>query len=81
MAPPRQEALRSFTSAEQATLERLSNTTRERVDRVRRARALLAVAQGDSSAQAARHAGMSRPSTACYLVHRCPERGLAAWAA
>ena len=77
MAPPRKEALRSFTGAEQATLERLSKATSERGDRVRRARALLAVAQGQSYPQAARHAGMRRPSTVFYLVQRFNERGLA----
>jgi transposase len=80
MAPPRKEALRGFTGAEQATLERLAKATSERVDRVRRARALLAVAQGQSYPQAARHAGMSSPSTVFYLVHRFNERGLAALA-
>jgi transposase len=80
MAPPRKEALRGFTGAEQATLERLAKATSERVDRVRRARALLAVAQGQSYPQAARHAGMSSPSTVFYVVHRFNERGLAALA-
>jgi len=80
MAPPRKAALRGFTGAEQATLERLAKATSERVDRVRRARALLAVAQGASYPQAARQAGMSSPSTVFYLVHRFNERGLAALA-
>lgn len=78
MAPPRKEALRPLTPAEQATLERLSKATSERVDHVRRARALLAVAQGQSYPQAAQYAGVRSPSTVFYLVHRFNERGLAA---
>ena len=80
MAPLRKEALRPLTTAEQATLERLSKATSERVDRVRRARALLAVAQGQSYPRAAEDAGLHSPSTVFYLVHRFNERGLAALA-
>lgn len=80
MAPPRKEALRPLTSAEQATLERLSRATSERVDCVRRARALVAVAQGASFPEAARQAGMRSPRTVFYLVHRFNQRGLAALA-
>jgi transposase len=78
MAPPRKDVLRPLTPAEQATLERLSKATSERVDRVRRARALLAVARGQSYPQAAEYAGLRRPSTVFYLVQRFTERGLAA---
>ncbi len=80
MAPPRKEALRPLTTAERATLERLSKATSERVDRVRRARALLAVAQGQSYPQAADYAGLHSPSAVFYLVQRFNERGLAALA-
>jgi len=80
MAPPRKAELRGLTSEEQAALEHLAKATSERVDRVRRARALLAVARGHSFPQAARHAGMSSPSTVFSLVQRFNERGLAALA-
>jgi transposase len=78
MAPPRKDPLRALTAAEQATLERLSKATSERVDRVRRGRALLAVAAGASYPQAAEQAGLSSPSTVYYLVRRFNARGLAA---
>jgi transposase len=80
MAPARKDPLRALSLAEQTTLERLSKATSERVDRVRRARALLAVAQGASYPQAAEQAGLSRPRTVYYLVQRFNARGLAALA-
>lgn len=78
MPPPRNDPLRPLTAAEQRTLERLSKATSERVDRVRRARALLAVAAGASYPQAAAQAGLSSPSTVYYLVQRFNARGLGA---
>ena len=41
MAPPQKEALRPVRAEEQAALERISRASSERVDRVRRATALL----------------------------------------
>jgi transposase len=78
MAPPRKDPLRALTAAERATLERLSKATSERVDRVRRARALLAVVQGASYPHAAQQAGLRSPSTVYSLVRRFNDRGLAA---
>jgi transposase len=78
MPPPRKDPLRPLTAAEQGTLERLSKATSERVDRVRRARALLAVAAGASSPQAAAQAGLSSASTVYYLVQRFHTHGLGA---
>jgi transposase len=50
----------------------------ERVDRVRRARALLTVAAGASFAGAAREAGLRSGTTVANLVRRFNRRGLAA---
>jgi transposase len=54
------------------------NRTSERVDRVRRARALLAVGEGESFAAAARQAGLRSAATAANLVGRFNRHGLAA---
>ena len=59
-------------------LGRLTRSSRERVDRVRRATALLAVAQGQGCARAARQAGWASGTTVAELVARFNRRGLAA---
>jgi transposase len=78
MVPPQKEPLRALTSAEQVGLERIARAGSERVDRARRARALLAVAAGQSFAQAAVQAGVRSPSTVAQLVGRFNRLGLAA---
>jgi transposase len=78
MAPPQKAPLRPVTAAEQGTLERISKASSERVDRVRRARALLAVAQGKPFAAAARQAGFASGSTVAGLVARFNHQGLVA---
>jgi transposase len=78
MGPPQKEPLRVLTSEEQVCLERIARAGSERVDRARRARALLAVAAGRSFAQAAVQAGLRSPSTVARLVERFHLRGLAA---
>jgi len=80
MAPPQKETLRPVRAEEQAALERLSRASSERVDRVRRASALLAVARGQSFAQAAGQAGFKSGSTVAELVARFNARGMAALA-
>jgi len=70
--------LRPLAGKERATLEHLIRRTSERVDRVRRARALLAVAAGASFAAAARAAGLRSPTTVANLVGRFNASGLAA---
>ncbi len=80
MAPPQKTTLRCVGAEEQATLERLSRATSERVDRVRRATALLAVARGQSFAQAAERAGFKSGSTVAELVGRFNVRGMGALA-
>jgi transposase len=78
MATPQKEPLRAVTSEEQAALERLVRSGSERVDRVRRATALLAVTQGQGFAAAARQAGFASSTTVAELVARFNQRGLAA---
>ena len=78
MAPPPKEYLRALTSTEQATLEQVTKRTSERVDRVRRASALLAVARGENFATAARGARLGSATTVANLVSRFNRSGLGA---
>jgi transposase len=78
MATPQKEPLQAVTPAEQAALERLARSSSERVDRVRRATAVLAVVQGHGFAAAARQAGFASSTTVAKLVARCNRHGLAA---
>jgi transposase len=66
------------TADELAALERLIKASSERVDRVRRATALVAVARRASFAEAARQAGFRSPSAVAELVARFNRHGLAA---
>jgi transposase len=78
MATPQKVTLRLLTPEEQASLERLGKATSERVDSVRRATALLAVAHGSSFAGAARQAGWRSGTTVGNLVVRFNRHGFAA---
>ena len=78
MATAQQEARRPLTPAERAALEQVRRATSGRVDRVRRAVALLALAEGTSFAAAARQAGYRSGSAVTALVRRFNRRGLAA---
>lgn len=78
MAIPQKEPLRALTAAEQAVLERTAHASSERVDRVRRATALLAAAQGAPFATAARQAGFRSHSTVANLVARFNRHGITA---
>ena len=78
MAAPQQEPLRALTGEEEAALERIGAASSERVDRARRATALLAVARGLSFAAAARRAGFRSPSAVAGLVRRFNRGGMAA---
>ena len=80
MAAPQQVALRAVTAEEQAALTQLSQASSERVDRVRRATALLGVAAGGSFAQAARQAGFRSSTAVVDLVGRFNRHGLGALA-
>ena len=78
MARAQKERLRTLTATEQASLQRQARASSERVDRVRRATALLAVAAGAGFASAARTAGFKSASTVAGLVQRFNHRGGAA---
>jgi transposase len=78
MPTPQRQPLRAITVAEQAALEHIVNAGSERVDQVRRAAAVLAVAQGKSFIQAAELAGLRSGTTVADLVKRFNRRGLAA---
>ncbi len=78
MAIPQRTLLRALSAEERTPLERLSKSTSARLDRVRRARALLAVAQGQSFAQAAAAADFSSRTAVLALVRRFNQRGTAA---
>ena len=78
MATAQKEALRPLTAAERAALGQVRRATSGRVDRLRRATALLALAEGASFARAARQAGYRSGSAVTALVRRFNRRGLAA---
>jgi transposase len=68
--------LRLLTADERTALERVRQATRERVDRVRRATALLAVADGVTFTAAAAQAGYRSASAVTGLVRRFNQVGL-----
>ena len=78
MATPQKEPLRPLTAEELAALRRVAKASSERVDRVRRAKALLPVAQGRSFRQAAQEAGLRSGTAVAELVGRFNRHGLAA---
>src|SRR6266536_833336 len=78
MATMQKERLRPLTLAEQRELKTITKASSERVDRVRRATALLAVAGGQSFSGAARAAGYRSPGAVTYLVRRFNQVGLGA---
>ena len=78
MARRQGEALRALSATERAEIEQLSRRGSERADRVRRARALLAVVEGQSFVAAATRAGLASGSAVTALVRRFNRRGLGA---
>jgi transposase len=75
MAAMKKERLRPLTIAEQGELEAVVKASSERVDRVQRATALLAVAGGETFSAAARAAGYRSPGAVTYLVRRFHRAG------
>lgn len=73
-----EERLRLLSVGEQEALEHVTKATSERVDRVRRARALLAVAAGADRTTAAREAGFGSRTSVTMLVARFNRQGLRA---
>jgi len=78
MATMQQERLRPLTIAEQRELKTIVMASSERVDRVRRATAVLAAARGESFSAAARAARYRSPGAVTYLVRRFNRDGLKA---
>ena len=80
MARPPKVPLRPLTPAEQAALDQVARASSERADRVARAKALLAVAAGQSFTAAAQTAGRRSGDAVAHLVARFNAAGLAALA-
>ena len=78
MPTPQREPLRRLSRVERAALQRIANSRSERVDQVRRAAALLAVARTGVFIHAAREAGLHSGTTVADLVTRFNHQGLAA---
>ncbi|MBI3974605.1 MAG: helix-turn-helix domain-containing protein [Chloroflexi bacterium] len=74
------EPLRPLTVAERAALEQIARAGSERADRVARARALLAVADGARFTDAARAAGRRAGDAVAHVVSRFNTEGVAALA-
>ncbi len=71
-----QVTLRPLSPMEEHALQRVAKASSERVDTVKRAKALLAVAAGQSLTQAGQASGLSREGVS-QLVERFNQRGLA----
>ena len=78
MGMPQHKPLRELAETERRALQRIVQASSERVDRVRRAQALLTVAAGGSFATAARDAGWKSGTSVAKLVTRFNRQGLAA---
>ena len=78
MATMQKERLRPLTEAERRELGSLAKASSQRVDRVQRGTALLAVARGEPFSAAAEAAGYRSPQAVTYLVRRFNRVGLAA---
>jgi transposase len=76
MGARQKQALRSLSEAERDELQRVAKASSERVDTVKRAKALLAVADGKTFTQAGVSAGLSHEGVS-QLVERFNQRGLA----
>jgi len=77
MPYPQKYPLRLLSEQEKRTLSQVAKASSERVDTVRRAKALLAVSAGTSFATAARYSGFKSADSVSQLVKRFNERGLA----
>ncbi len=77
--PAQQKApLRSLIPQEHQELQRIVKASSERLDRVRRAKALLAVAEGQPYTEAARQAAFKSGDSVGQLVERFNQHGLSA---
>src|SRR5438045_1914892 len=78
MSKVQKDPLRELTQREERALQKLAQSTSERVDVVKRAKALLSVRAGKSSTEAARNAEYKSNDTISELVGRFNQRGLLA---
>jgi len=78
MVRSQKEPLRGLSEQEEQELQRLVKATSERLDVIRRAKALLAVAAGQSWTEAAHEAGVKSGDGVGKLVKRFNEHGLGA---
>ncbi len=78
MPMPQKHPLRSLTEQEERELRRIEKASSERVDVVRRARAILAVAEKQTFPQAATTAGFAEARSVSQVVERFNRQGLAA---
>src|SRR5215216_5692904 len=78
MARPQADPLRPLTVAERMTLERIARSSSERADRVARAKAVVAVADGQTYTVAAQSAGRRSGDGVAQLVGRFNRDGLPA---
>jgi hypothetical protein len=78
MAQPQKEPLRALSKQEEREVQRLVKATSERLDVVRRAKALVAVASGKPFTEAAHEAGLKSGKGVGQLVKRFNTHGLAA---
>jgi transposase len=78
MAFPQKEPLRALNEQEKRELHRVGKATSERLDVVRRAKAVLAVAEGRTFTEAAHEAGLKSGDGVGKLVKRFNQSGLAA---
>jgi transposase len=78
MGKEQKHPLRTFTLQEEQALHRMARATSERLDVVKRARALLAVRAGQSFTEAARETGYKSGDSVSQLVERFNRQGLEA---
>jgi Helix-turn-helix domain len=78
MAHPQKDPLRAMSEQEEREVQRLVTATSERLDVVRRAKALQAVARGRSFTEATHEAGLKSGDGVSKLVKRFNDHGLAA---
>jgi transposase len=78
LSKPQKEPLRPLSEQEQQALQRIVKATSERMDVIKRARALLAVAGGQTFSAAAREADFACGDSVMKLVKRFNQHGLSA---
>jgi hypothetical protein len=78
MGKEQKHPLRAFTQREEQELHRVTKATSERLDVVKRARALLAVQAGHSFTDSAREVGYKSGDSISQLVERFNQQGLQA---